>query len=85
MVPQASSSAMSSQAVPEAVQRRQLVSQAAEQHTELPAAVGKHEPTPQSASASQVWPGERRHPESFRLQPSSPQSATSSQAPSKQR
>ena len=84
MAPHASSSAASTQLVPSSPQRRQVSSHAPVQHTRLPSAVGKHEPSPQSSLVSHACPAERRQPPWARLQPSAPHSVAVSQTVSAQ-
>src|SRR5262245_51653415 len=85
MLPQASSSAMSTHAVPSAEQRWQLSLQLPVQQTRFPSALVAQLPCPQSASDSQVCPAERRQPSSSLLQPSSPQSVSVCHTPATQR
>ena len=85
MLPQASSSAMSTHSVPSAEQRWQLALQLPVQQTRLPSALARHVPWPQSASDSHACPAERRQPSSSALQPRSAQSLSVCHAPATQR
>jgi hypothetical protein len=85
MLPQASSSGMSTHSVPCAEQRWQLALQLPAQQTRFPSTLARHAPWPQSASDSHACPAERRQASSSVLQPSSAQSLSVCHTPATQR